>query len=153
MKISEVKALVEEQITIAYRLAYENAARVAEGTGNIFVASAIRALPIPTVTVIRPETAALKPESVTPHTIIAGQGLHPTTDEIIDRARLANAANPLTPSMIKKHGEVILENSRAKFEGRAALMSLPVERAVKETANNNGLEMSAGGDIESFLCP
>lgn len=101
MKIGDVKKIVEEQITIAYRLAYENAAKVAIGVRDGWalhndpaynaaddIATEILKLPIPTVTVVRPETAALHPEKVTSHTIIAGQGLHPVTDEIIDREKL-----------------------------------------------------------------
>lgn len=136
MKISDVKALVQEQIETAYRTAYENAAKVCEASAedagsspcSVWLEEAakdIRALPIPTVMVIRPETAALKPETVTPHTIIAGQGLHPVTDEIIDRKRL-------TPAMVRKAQAEGIFGLKYENPGpdpiARALMSIPMER-------------------------
>lgn len=51
------------------------------------IAAAIRALSVE-VTIVRPETAATK--ELPPHAIIAGQGLHPETEAIIDRKRMAS---------------------------------------------------------------
>ena len=139
-KWATVKEVIQEQIEIAYRTAYENAARVAEdvrenqterdsdeapeGSDLYYdlldlgrtvdhhcdrIAERIRALPIPTVTVIRPETAALHPEKVTKHTIIAGQGLHPVTDEIIDRSTLQRVGAGIA---VTSNGTVLMDVKR-----------------------------------------
>ena len=47
----------------------------------------IRSANPPSIKVIRPETAKLHPEQVTPETIVAGQGL--VGDEIVDRKRMS----------------------------------------------------------------
>lgn len=122
MKMKDVAALIQEQIDIAYRTAYENAAKVARGNQCEGVAHAILKLPIPTVTVIRPETAALHPEKLSPHTIIAGQGLHPVTDEIIDRERLENIASswPKMPTAEQLAGDVLTPAKIREAQNRSA---------------------------------
>ena len=99
MRMPAVKALIEQQIL----LERERCARIADkyaddphgnnpscATGES-IASDIRAQSDPHIKLVRPETAVTKPEVLDEHTIIAGIGLHPVTDEIIDRERLARA--------------------------------------------------------------
>ena len=92
-----VKALIEQQIL----LERERCARICErwaqerkGEFHVFVALAddIRRQQHPHIKLVRPETAVTKPEVLDGHTIIAGIGLHPVTDEIIDRERILQFA-------------------------------------------------------------
>lgn len=92
--MKEVRALLVDAI-LAER---ERCARIADrherywgpesdrGDTTERIASEIRSANPPQITVVRPETAVADPSKVTPHTIIAGQGL--VVDEIVDRFRM-----------------------------------------------------------------
>lgn len=100
MKIKEITPILERAL-MAER---ERCAKIAESValnspstwnhdagdyregGCLEIAAAIRALPPPSIKVIRPETAVLHPEKVTSETLIAGQAL--VDDKIYDARKM-----------------------------------------------------------------
>ncbi len=93
-----VKALIEQQILLerercaarARVIAYREQIRgnKSESATAYEIEDYILHQSPPHIKLVRPETAVTKPEVLDEHTIIAGIGLHPVTDEIIDRERL-----------------------------------------------------------------
>ena len=97
MRMPAVKALIEQQILLererCARICQQHARKLYEPESFVAdeLAMMIRQQSEPHIKLVRPETAVTKPEVLDEHTIIAGIGLHPVTDEIIDRERLARA--------------------------------------------------------------